>query len=159
MHTWHLLDITHILFLLVKLYPEMNVCERMSVSMTATCNPMCALLTRWAFLWSACGKRRGHGLGAEGVWFPPGGLRGHLRPEGPLRNAWLITKGVINYAGWGVQNHSVNIGLGARKKKGGDAFHPSGYAGRFITIMILLRTVLPEGQICFYVVQFKKNPS
>ena len=36
---------------------------------------------------------------------------------------------------------------------------PSGYAGRFITIMILLRRVLPEGQICFYVVQFKKNPS
>ena len=28
MYNWHLLDITHVLFLLVKLYPEMNVCER-----------------------------------------------------------------------------------------------------------------------------------
>ena len=122
MYNWNLLDITHVLFLLVKLYPEMNVCERMSVSMTTTCNPMCALLTQWAFLWSTCGKWRGDGLGAEGVWFPPGGLRGYLRPEEPWRNAWLITKGVINYAGWGVQSHSVNIGLGG--KKGGRRCFP-----------------------------------
>ena len=81
-----------------------------------------ALLTQLAFLWSTCGKWRGDGLGAEGVWFPPGGLRGYLRPEEPWRNAWLITKGVINYAGWGVQSHSVNIGLGG--KKGGRRCFP-----------------------------------
>ena len=123
-YNWHLLGITNVLFLLVKLYPEMNVCERMSISMTTTCNPVCALLTRWAFLWSTCGKWRGNGLGAEGVWFPPAGsedtwgLRGHwgmhdwspkelliMQDEGYRATQWILASG-------------------ARKKEGRDVFHP-----------------------------------
>lgn len=84
-------------------------------------------------------------------------LRGHLRPEGPLRNAWLITKGV-NYAGWGVQSHQWILASGQERRREEMFSTPSGYARRFIT-MILSRRVLPESQICFYVVQFKKNSS
>ena len=46
------------------------------------------------------------------------GLEGHLMPEVPLRNAWLIAKVVINYAGYGEQSRSVNIEVGGRKEEG-----------------------------------------
>ena len=72
------------------------------------------------YVWEVKGQR----VGSRGCVVSTSGLRGHLRPEGPLRNAWLITKGVINYAGWGVQSHSVNIGLGGKKEGGKRCFPP-----------------------------------
>lgn len=55
--------------------------------------------------------------------FCGGGLQGHLMPEVPLRNAWLIAKVVINYAGYREQSSSVNIEVRGRKKEGGYFFH------------------------------------
>lgn len=41
---------------------------------------------------------------------------GHLMPEVPLRNAWLIAKVVINYAGYREQSSSVNIEVGGGRE-------------------------------------------
>lgn len=53
------------------------------------------------------------------------GLKGHLMPEVPLKNAWLIAKVVINYAGYREQSSSVNIEVRGRKEEVGYFFHPS----------------------------------
>lgn len=54
------------------------------------------------------------------------GLEGHLMPEVPLRNAWLIAKVVINYAGYREQSSSVNIKVGGIKEEGAIFSVPSG---------------------------------
>lgn len=64
-----------------------------------------------------------------GGFFCGEGLEGHLVPEVPLRNAWLIAKTVINYSD---REQSSSVDTGSGERKGGRLLPlPSGCSSRY----------------------------
>ena len=105
------------------------------------------------------GRVGSEGAACAGAGASVGQAQRTLEARGGTEECMTDRQRVINYAGCREQSNSVNIGSGAeRTGGGGGGSFPSGYASRFITVTILSRNVLPEGQICFYV-QVRKNSS
>lgn len=147
--TW--LGISQI-FLLVKLYPEMNVCERMSISMTNHLVTHCVPLSDpMLFLPVKYAEVKGRRAGSRGrVSTKPQRMLWGLRvteecmtgsPKELLIMQWEGREPLSEY--W------------PRGKKGGRSLPLLDMPAGLSLLWSLSRRVLPESQICFYVVQFK----